>query len=68
MLLANMAVAARILRSFPLLSVLRRHTSPQEGPLADAARLLRGVGLEVRRQETQCRGHAVNGAGRKGLW
>ncbi|XP_043244120.1 DIS3-like exonuclease 2 isoform X2 [Amphibalanus amphitrite] len=47
MLLANMAVAARILRSYPQLSVLRRHTPPQEGPLADAARLLKGVGLEI---------------------
>lgn len=47
MLLANMAVAHKIYKSFPNLAVLRRHPSPLENPLEGAAHALKAVGINL---------------------
>lgn len=47
MLLANMAVARRIYKSFPELAVLRRHEEPQEKQLTDLEQMCETLHLQV---------------------
>lgn len=47
MLLANMAVARKIYRSFPEKAILRRHEEPQGKQLSDLEQMCEGMGLEI---------------------
>jgi len=47
MLLANIAVATKILEHFPACSVLRRHTSPKANMIKDFSKLLETLGYNL---------------------
>ena len=47
MLLANMAVAHKIHKDFPLLAVLRRHPAPQRRAIDQFEKTCRELGLDV---------------------